>query len=176
MSALLAQSVGATIRGRVRDASGGVVSGAQVSVRDTERGIVYQTLTDSMGIYQVATPVGRYEIVVGAGGFAPAKETGISLSVGQTLTFDFTLQVSGPRESIEVRAEVPLIDTASGTISGLVDRERLAQLPLNGRDYGFLTLLEPGVVPNNNGAVNSPFGPSGPISWSTGKLTRPRCF
>jgi hypothetical protein len=53
---------------------------------------------------------------------------------------------------------MPLLDTANGTISELVDRERLEQLPLNGRDYGFLTLLQPGVVPNHNGANPSPFG------------------
>ena len=102
-------------------------------------------------------PPGNYEIEVQASGFVAAKETSVSVSLGQTLPWDLTLQISGIRESIEVRAESPLVDTASGTLSGLVDRERLAELPLNGRDFGQLALLQPGVVPNPNGA-NAPFG------------------
>ena len=156
-SVLEAQSVGGTIRGRIRDASGAVLTGATVSVRDLDKGLVYPTATDSLGLYQISVPPGTYEIAVQATGFVAAKETSVSVSLGQTLPWDLTLQISGIRESIEVRAEAPLVDTASGTLSGLVDRERLAELPLNGRDFGQLALLQPGVVPNPNGA-NSPFG------------------
>ena len=155
--ALQAQSVGAMIRGRVQDASGGVVAGAPITVRDTAKGLVYQTRTDSLGLYAVALPVGTYEVEAAAQKFAPVRQTGIPLFLGQTITLDFTLPVSGVQESIEVRAAVPLVEAASGTISGLVGRERLADLPLNGRDFGNLALLEPGVAPNNNGA-NAPFG------------------
>lgn len=154
---ILAQSVGGTIRGRVQDPSGGVISQAEIRVRDAGKGLAYQTVTDSMGMYQVALPVGAYEVEAAAKGFAAIKKTQIALSLGQTIPLDFMLQVSGARESVEVRAEVPLVETSSGTISGLVGRERLSQLPLNGRDYSSLALLEPGVVPNNNGAT-SPFG------------------
>jgi carboxypeptidase family protein len=155
--ALFAQSVGGTIRGRILDSSGGAVARAQVNVRDTEKGLLYQTLADSMGLYQLALPVGSYEMEVAAKDFALTKETGLALSVGQTITLDLTLQVGSARETVEVRAEAPLVDTSSGTLSGLVDRERLSDLPLNGRDFGNLAVLEPGVIPNNNGA-NSPFG------------------
>ncbi|MBI2820523.1 MAG: carboxypeptidase regulatory-like domain-containing protein, partial [Acidobacteria bacterium] len=156
--ALRAQSAGGTIRGQVQDSSGGVIAGAEVRVLDSDKGIAYQTLSDSSGLYQVTVPVGRYEMEVSADGFTTTKEVGIALSLGQTWTTDFVLPVGTVRETMEVRAEMPLLDTASGTISELVDRERLEQLPLNGRDYGFLVLLQPGVVPNHNGANPTPFG------------------
>lgn len=157
-AALRAQSVGGTIRGQVQDSSGGVIAGARVRVLDSDKGIAYQTLSDSSGRYQVSVSVGRYEIEVSSDGFTTTKEVGIALSLGQTWTADFVLPVGTVRETMEVRAEMPLLDTASGTISELVDRERLEQLPLNGRDYGFLVLLQPGVVPNHNGANPTPFG------------------
>ena len=152
-----AQSLGGTIRGRVRDASGGVISGTPITVRDMDKGIVYETRSDTMGLYQISVPMGTYQMEAAARGFAPVKQTGIFLSLGQTLAIDLTLEVSSGQEVIEVRAEPPLVDTTSGTISGLIDRERLAELPLNGRDFGQLALLHPGVVLNNNGA-NHPFG------------------
>ena len=155
---LTAQSVNSVLRGRVKDASGGAVSTARVVVKDTLRGINYQTSADSLGLFQLSLPVGTYDVETSSSGFTSETQTGVVLSVGQTLVKDFILQVSGPRESIEVRAEQPMVDTTSGTISSLVDRDRLARLPLNGRDFGYLALLQPGVVPNNTGAVNTPFG------------------
>ncbi|OFW09126.1 MAG: hypothetical protein A3G20_08370 [Acidobacteria bacterium RIFCSPLOWO2_12_FULL_59_11] len=157
-AAVQGQSVSGTIRGRVQDESGGVLVGAQVTVRDAGKGIEYTAQTDSLGLYQLTLPVGRYEVNVSSSSFAPAKRMGLMVSVGETIPVDFTLQVGGLEQSMEVRAALPLVDTSSGTISALVDRERLAQLPLNGRDYGYLAMLEPGVVPNQNGALNSAFG------------------
>ncbi len=154
---LAAQSVEGTLRGRVRDASGAVVTAATVRARDAEKGLLYPTQTDSLGLFQIALPPGRYELTVDAQGFATTRETGIALSLGQTLALDFILQVSDRQESIVVKAPAPLVDTASGTLSALVDRERLQQLPLNGRDFGHLALLQPGVVANPNGA-NAPYG------------------
>ncbi|MBI4460241.1 MAG: TonB-dependent receptor [Acidobacteria bacterium] len=154
------QSVSGTVRGRVQDESGGVIAGAQVSAHSIDKGIDYPTQTDSLGLYQLTLPVGGYEVSIIASGFTPAKRRGLAVSVGETIPLDFTLQVGGLEQSLEVRAPLPLVETTSGTISGLVDRALLAQLPLNGRDYGQLALLEPGVVPNQDGALNAPFGGS----------------
>ncbi|HWP84345.1 MAG TPA: carboxypeptidase regulatory-like domain-containing protein [Terriglobia bacterium] len=154
---LVAQSVGGTVRGRVQDASGGVIHGAEVVARDAAKGISYQTRSDSLGLYQLELPVGVYQVQAAAERFSPVSETDLTLSLGQTLVLNFSLPVAGVQERIEVRAEAPLVDTSSGTVSGLVDRERLQALPLNGRDFGQLALLEPGVLPNLNGA-NAPFG------------------
>jgi len=154
---LRAQSVGGTLRGRVRDTSGGVISGAEVVARDTAKGITYQTRSDAQGLYQMALPVGAYDLEATADQFAAVMESALPLSLGQTIPLDFTLPVEGIQASIEVHAEAPLVDTTSGTISGLVDRERLQTLPLNGRDFGQLALLQPGVMANANGA-NAPFG------------------
>ena len=156
-SFLPAQSLDGTLRGRIRDASGGAIAQVQITLRDADKGFSFATRSDALGLYQADLPRGTYEIEVSAPGFASVRQTGILLSLGSTIALDLTLPISGSQESIEVRAEPPLVDTASGTLSGLVGRERLAELPLNGRDYGSLALLQPGVVLNNNGA-NSPFG------------------
>jgi hypothetical protein len=153
----MAQSLGGTLRGRVRDASGGVIADASISARDVAKGIVYQTRTDAAGLYQIALPGGVYDVEAASASFAAVRETALSLSLGQTFTLDFTLPLRGLQETVEVRAQTPLVETSSGTIAGLVDRERLQALPLNGRDFGSLALLQPGVMPNLNGA-NSPFG------------------
>jgi hypothetical protein len=152
-----AQSVGGTVRGRVRDASGAVIAGADVIARDVAKGIAYQTRSDVSGLYQLSLPPGTYDLETAAANFAEMREPALILSLGQTVGLDFTLPVRGIQESVEVRAEAPLVETSSGTIAGLVDRERLERLPLNGRDFGSLALLQPGVMPNFNGA-NAPFG------------------
>jgi hypothetical protein len=152
-----AQSLDGTIRGRVLDASGSAIAQAQITLRDADKGVSFATRSDALGLYQAELPRGTYELEASAPGFASVRRTGVLLSLGSTVALDLTLPVGGARESIDVRAEPPLIDTASGALSGLVDRERLAELPLNGRDFGSLALLQPGVVLNNNGA-NSPFG------------------
>jgi len=154
---LYAQTLDGTLRGRVLDASGGVITEAQVTVRDSDKGIVYTTRSDASGLYQLELPRGVYELEAASPSFAAAKRTSVALLLGQTLVVDLTLQVSGGQESVEVHAELPLVETTSGTLAGLVDRERLEELPLNGRDFGSLALLQPGVVLNNNGA-NAPFG------------------
>ncbi|OFV99142.1 MAG: hypothetical protein A3F68_13110 [Acidobacteria bacterium RIFCSPLOWO2_12_FULL_54_10] len=153
-----AQAVSGMLRGRVQDGSGAVVQSAEVTARETGKNLDYKTRTDALGLYQLLVPVGIYAVEASADGFAAARRAGIIVSVGETVQGDFTLQVGNRQESIEVTAALPQVETSSGTISQIVDRERLAQLPLNGRDYGQLALLEPGVTPNPNGAVNTPFG------------------
>ncbi len=156
-ASLRAQSVGGTIRGVVSDSSGGAIAAAALHLRDTQKGLNYTSQSDSSGVFQFAIPVGSYELTATAPNFASVKESNLALSLGQTLALEIALPVAGIQQSIEVSATLLLVETTSGVLAGLVSREQLAALPLNGRDFGQLALLQPGVAANSNGA-NSPFG------------------
>ena len=155
--AVHAQSVGGTIRGQVRDSSGGAIASAVLLLRDTDKGLDYTGHSDPSGVFQFAAPVGNYELQASAPNFTAVKEVRLNLSLGQTIMLEIALPVAGIQQSIEVVATAPLVETTSGVLAGLVSREQLAALPLNGRDFGQLALLQPGVAANSNGA-NSPFG------------------
>src|SRR5262245_47533669 len=90
---LKAQAVGATVRGRVQDPSGAVLPQARITAQETEKGILYRAASDSLGMYQMVLPVGTYDLQVEAGNFATIRRPALTLSLGETTTLNFTLQV-----------------------------------------------------------------------------------
>ena len=135
-----------TILGTVKDTSGAVVTGANVTVRETQTGISRMLLTENDGTYRFAAlPVGHYEVKVEAKGFKTETQTGIVLNVAQEVVIDFSLQVGSLNSQITVTAAPPVVDTTSSMMGGLVDEKSMAELPLNGRNYLDLSLLQPGV-------------------------------
>src|SRR5882724_4999824 len=140
--------VSASISGLVTDPSGGVVAGAQVSIKNAETGWIRQTVTDVAGRYLVlGLPVGRYAVTVKAQGFrGPMSRSEIQLTVGQEAKVDFGLTISGPESTIEVRGDVSVVNTTTADISGLVGEQQVKDLPLNGRSYDLLLPLNPGIV------------------------------
>ena len=142
-----AQLPTATILGTVKDGTGAVVPGASLTARSTETGQTRTAVTAGDGSYRFsALPVGNYEIRVEQSGFQTAVRSGLTLSVGQEAVVNFTLEVGAVTQTIAVTAEAPLVNTTSGSLGTLVDERRVAELPLNGRNYIDLTLLQPGVV------------------------------
>ena len=140
----MAQS--ATILGVVRDASGAVVPQAALTARNTETGQARTTISGSDGSYRFsALPVGIYEVQVEQAGFQSAVRSGLTLTVGQEAVVNFSLQVGAVEQRVEVTAEAPLVNTTSGSLGGLVDEQKVSELPLNGRNYADLALLQPGV-------------------------------
>ena len=71
--------------------------------------------------------------------------TGLNLTIGQDAVFNSTLQIGAVAESVSVTAEAPLVETTSGSLSGLIEAKQIQELPLNGRNITELALLEPGV-------------------------------
>jgi len=140
--------VSASISGLVTDPSGGVVAGAQVSIKNAETGWIRQTVTDVAGRYLVlGLPVGRYAVTVKAQGFrGPMSRSEIQLTVGQEAKVDFGLTISGPESTIEVKGDVSVVNTTTADISGLVGEQQVKDLPLNGRSYDLLLPLNPGIV------------------------------
>src|SRR5262249_49808101 len=148
LSPATAQLPTATILGTVRDTTGAVVPSAALSVRNTETGIVRTGSSGTDGSYRFsALPVGSYEIRIESAGFQSEVRSGLTLTVGQEAVVNVALQVGAIEQTVEVTAEAPLVNTTSGSLGGLVDEKKVAELPLNGRNYVDLAFLQPGIQP-----------------------------
>jgi hypothetical protein len=146
LSTVWAQSTG-TIQGTVRDSTGAVVPNTTITVRSLETGLVRTASSGANGAYRIAAlPVGSYEVRAEQMGFQTEVHSSVGLTVGQEAVVNFSLQVGAVEQTIEVTGEAPLVNTTSGTIGALVDENQVSELPLNGRNYINLTLLQPGVV------------------------------
>jgi len=166
-----AQMPTATILGVVKDKSGAVVPDAAVTARNLENDQSRTTVTGQDGSYRLsALPVGNYEVRVEQSGFQSQVRGGLNLSVAQEAVVSFTLEVGAVEQTVAVTAEAPLVNTTSGSLGGLVDEQRMADLPLNGRNYIDLTLLQPGVQQHRN--VNYGAGITGVFFSSNGAPPR----
>ena len=142
---ILAQT--AQISGTIRDSSSAVVPGATITANRLDTNARRSTIASAEGIYALpAVTPGMYSIEVGAAGFQTARETGVQLNVGQSARLDFTLKPGDVRQSVTVNADTALIKTDSATVSTVINREFIENLPLNGRSFQSLIALTPGVV------------------------------
>ena len=164
----LAQLPTGTILGTARDASGGAVASANVTVRNTETGLTRTISTGDDGAYRFAgLPVGHYEVKVEKEGFKSTTQKGVVLDVSQEVVTNFALEVGATATQVIVTGEAPVVNTTSGQLGGLVSEEKIAQLPLNGRNYLDLTLLQPGVSQSTT-VINLGGGTQGAIYSSNG--------
>jgi len=146
-SPLHAQIVGGSISGSVTDSTGAVVSGASVNIRNLETGNQRKLLTAADGRYSApSVPVGQYQITVSRDGFNTQTQSDISLVVGQTTTINFVLSIGTVEQHVVVQATPRAVNLGTQQVSGLVDERQVKELPLNGRSYDQLILLNPAVV------------------------------
>ena len=143
---LSAQIVGATISGSVTDSSGSKMPGVDISITNVGTGIVTNTTTKGEGTFTVPNlQPGSYEISASAKGFSTMVRKGITLTVGQELILNLTMQVGTVSEQVTVTAEAPTVNLANATLGGLVEERSVQELPLNGRSWTDLATLQPGV-------------------------------
>ena len=144
---VIAQEVTGDIRGVVKDPSGALVSGATVTIVNTDRGATVRTLkTGSDGTYVAPyLPVGRYEVVVEAAGFQKFIGSGIVLNVNDHRTVDATMQVGTLSSTVTVEQASAAVDLATPTAAGLITGTEVRQLALPTRNYEQLVALQPGV-------------------------------
>jgi hypothetical protein len=135
------------ILGTVTDQSGGVISGATVSVIDTERGLTRTLTTDDAGAYNAPnlTP-GNYTVRGEAKGFKRIERQGVVVEVGHEVRVDLTVQPGEQNQTVTVTEAVPLVETTNATMGGTLENADIIDLPLNGRDYQNLLGLRPGVM------------------------------
>src|SRR5262245_33198582 len=141
------QTVGASMQGTVSDATGAVIAGAKVTVRNVDTGVSKEIATDGAGRYHVPLlQPGNYEVSVSAQGFQIANNKGITLAVGQDLVLDVEVSPGQVSSTITVVADPNTVNTTSAALSGLVNDKQIRDLPLNGRSFQQLALLQTGVT------------------------------
>ena len=134
----------AVLNGTVTDSTGGVLPGVTVTATNEATGNTFVAVTDAGGRYRIPVRTGAYRIVCELSGFGTATRTGVLLLVGQTVTIDMRMAVSGLAETVTVTGETPLLNTSSSTLGGNVDPRQVAELPVAGRNFMALALLAPG--------------------------------
>jgi hypothetical protein len=150
-SQVSAQVVGATISGTVTDASGSKMPDVDVVVTNVATGIATSTTTKGEGTFVVPNlQPGNYEVSATAKGFATLVRKGITLTVGQELILNLSMQVGGVNQTVTVTAEAPTVNLANATISGVIEQRTVNELPLNGRSWTDLATLQPGVHASQN--------------------------
>lgn len=134
-----------TITGTIQDQSGAVIVGAKVSIRNLETNLARELVTDAEGRF--AFPelrVGQYQVRAEQTGFKPAVRN-LSLTIGEKAVLNLTLEISVELD-VTIVDSTPLINTSSAELSYLVSERAIRELPLNGRNYTDLALLQPGVT------------------------------
>ncbi|MGB9067870.1 MAG: TonB-dependent receptor [Candidatus Acidiferrales bacterium] len=166
-SPVRAQVVGATMSGKVMDASGSTIPQAHISIKNLATGVDTPVVTNANGVYSAPNLLpGSYEVSASAAGFAMEVQTGITLTVGGQQVLDFTLQVGQVVQKVEVTGAAPLMQLASSTVGSVVDSNTVVELPLNGRDWTSLAILQNGVnvVPDQSAVAGN--------TGSSGRATR----
>jgi hypothetical protein len=133
------------LRGTVKDPKEAVISDAKITVKSKSTGAERTVKTNSDGEYQVGNLApGDYEVRAAMQGFKTGVST-VSVQVGNNATIEFVLEIGQATETISVISETPTINVTDHKIDGVVGRKQIETLPLNGRNFLQLALLEPGV-------------------------------
>src|SRR5258708_6492845 len=153
-----AQTVGASLQGVISDQSSGVLPNATVQILNLGTGARHALVTDENGLWRApALPPGEYEIRASAPGFQTIIRQNVRLEVGQDAVVDLRMEVGAVTSEIKVQGEATPINLVNGAVSGLVDQKQMRDLPLNGRSFQQLALLQPGVNAVTAGG-NDPVG------------------
>ena len=155
---LVAQTFRGTILGTVTDASGAVVSGASVKVHNVNTGLDRTTQTSPDGSYSVPElQIGTYTVTVSQSGFQTAVTNNVEVNVAGERRVDASLRPGQVSEQVVVSCEtLPMVETMTNDLGGVLTQEMLKDLPINGRDYTKLIFLNPGVAGSPDQITDSP--------------------
>ena len=143
-----AQQITGSIRGTVTDPAGATVPSASVSAIHLETGLTRSAVTNRSGEFVILElPVGHYRLEAAARGFQSYIQLGITLEVNATATIPVRLAVGTETQKVEVQADAQLIQTTVTGMGKTVNERDVLELPLNGRNFSELGLLQPGVAP-----------------------------
>ncbi len=148
-SAAFAQIDTGSIVGTVRDPSGAAIPKATVTLTNKATNQVQTTATNQSGEYQFnALHPGNYSVRAVISGFSAQAIDDVPIDVQSRPSIDFTLQVGSVTQTLEVQSIAPLLNTQTADVGGVVQQQQINDLPLNGRRYADLALLEPGIQKN----------------------------
>lgn len=155
---LVGQTFRGTVLGSVTDPSGAVVAGATVKVKNLGTGLERTTVTSADGSYSVPElPIGSYSVTVMQAGFKTFVATGVAVDVATERRVDAALKTGAVTTQVEVSAEdLPMVETTSNDLGGVITSEAVQDMPVNGRDYTKLIYLNPGVAGSPDQISDSP--------------------
>ena len=166
-----AQSPTAALVGRIEDPTGAAVAGVSVQIRNINTGESRTVRTELDGEFTAPNlPPGEYEVIVEKAGFHRVHRTGVELEVDQTARLDFRLEVGAVAESVEVRAEAPMLNTENAVRGEVIAGEEMVEMPLNGRDFADLSYLVPGVLRKAQGGQGAAMAINGARADNTNFL------
>jgi hypothetical protein len=155
-SGAFAQDPTGAIEGEITDKTSAVIAAAKVLARNTATGFTREAVSGSDGFYRVtAVPVGTYSLTVEASQFSTFTQNQIQVNVNQAARVDVQLSVGTVAESLTVAARVQLVDTSSNALGAVVSGREILDLPLNGRNFTQLGLLQTGVAPLTAGVATA---------------------
>jgi Carboxypeptidase regulatory-like domain len=141
------QSATTSLRGTITDTRSAVLTGASVTISNAATGFSRTVKSDDQGVYQfLEVPPASYTVTVNASGFAVTKHENVLLQVSNPATLNFSLQVQGGSEIVDVTGEAPMVNTQDATLGNNFDSRQLTDLPSEGRDPVSILSLQPGVV------------------------------
>ena len=153
---LFAQGIGATLLGVITDEQHAVLPGVTLTISNVDTGIARTVITDAAGYYRApALPPGTYALTADLGGFSSYKRAGLTLTTGQEVRIDVTLQLASVKETVEVTAAASPVDVSNNTLGTTVNRKDLDTIPLVDRNFLSLANMTPGVTGVGGGGVNT---------------------
>jgi Carboxypeptidase regulatory-like domain/TonB dependent receptor len=151
-----AQDATGAIEGIVTDHTGAVLPGAELTARHLDTGYSRDALSGTDGFFTLPLlPVGRYSVTARASLFATVVRQPIDVTVSQTARIAVRMEVSSLREEITVTGGAQLVDTSSNALGRVITGRELVDLPLNGRNFTQLGLLQTGVAPLTAGVATA---------------------
>lgn len=172
---LLAQDFRATLNGTVTDSSKSSIPNVVVQVTNVATNEVASATTNNQGNYTIPfLKPGTYTVTAQGKGFKQFVRRGVVLDVAQTGTVDIKLELGAVTEEVTVTAEAPLLETSKADRGGIVDTQRVEELPLNARNPFMLSMLTAGVNYNGNAIYQRPFDNGAIAEWSINGGSRGR--
>jgi len=145
-----------TIQGTVTDKQGLAVNHVELRLSSNATGTTQTVTSDDEGNYQfAAVTAGVYTLNVSHAGFTTRLFESLEVTLNRTLTFNVTLELGKIEETVNVSAELPLLDTSSSTSGATILPREIEDMPINGRNYLDLLQLVPGVAINRQADANS---------------------
>ncbi|HET9216367.1 MAG TPA: TonB-dependent receptor, partial [Terriglobia bacterium] len=147
MPEVYAQSTKVELSGTVRDPAELPVQGAEVRLVHTGTDVERSVATDADGRYHfIALTPGEYAITVRRAGFSTLRRDGLILRMGDQVVLDLSLTIGNITDSVDVAASTPLLQSTRGTVSFVLEQQKVVTLPLDGRNFVPLIALSPGVM------------------------------
>src|SRR5438067_2075127 len=147
----------AQLSGVVRDASGGVLPGVDVTATQTDTGLKRSTVTQASGSYTLPNlPIGPYRLDANLQGFKSYVRTGLVLQVNDAAVINVELSIGAVEETVQVQAASPLVETRNTGLGQVIENERILSLPLNGRNpVDLIALAGAAVQPDGAAGLSS---------------------